>query len=64
MLLCECKKVEDAKFCQQVVIKKGTFKNVEMYAAAVAYHCEKMSEALMNEFTSSNLKYSLTFADI
>jgi len=22
---------------------KGTFKNVEMYAAAVAYHCEKMS---------------------
>ena len=40
---CECKKVEDAKFCQQVVAKKGTFKNVEMYAAAVAYHCEKMS---------------------
>jgi hypothetical protein len=26
-----------------VVAKKGTFKNVEMYAAAVAYHCEKMS---------------------
>jgi hypothetical protein len=43
MLLCECKKVEDAKYCQQVVAKKGTFKNVEMYAAAVAYHCEKMS---------------------
>ena len=40
---CECKKVEDVKFCQQVVAKKGTFKNVEMYAAAVAYHCEKMS---------------------
>ena len=40
---CECKKVEDAKFCQQVVAKKGTFKNVEMYAAAFAYHCEKMS---------------------
>ena len=40
---CECKKVEDAKFCQQVVAKKGTFKNVEMYAAAVAYHCDKMS---------------------
>jgi len=43
MLLCECKKVEDAKFCQQVVAIKGTFKNVEMYAAAVAYHCEKMT---------------------
>ena len=40
---CECKKVEDAKYCQQVVANKGTFKNVEMYAAAVAYHCEKMS---------------------
>ena len=40
---CECKKVEDAKVCQQVVAKKGTVKNVEMYAAAVAYHCEKMS---------------------
>ena len=40
---CECKKVEDAKFCQQVVAIKGTFKNVEMYVAAVAYHCEKMS---------------------
>ena len=40
---CECKKVENAKFCQQAVAKKGTFKNVEMYAAAVAYHCEKMS---------------------
>jgi hypothetical protein len=40
---CECKKVEDVKFCQQVVAKKGTFKNVEMYAAAGAYHCEKMS---------------------
>ena len=40
---CECKKVEDVKSCQQVVAKKGTFKNVEMYAAAVAYHCEKMS---------------------
>jgi len=26
-----------------VVAKKGTFKNVEMYVAAVAYHCEKMS---------------------
>jgi len=26
-----------------VVAKKGTFKNVEMYAAAVDYHCEKMS---------------------
>ena len=39
----ECKKVEDVKFCQQVVAKKWTFKNVEMYAAAVAYHCEKMS---------------------
>jgi hypothetical protein len=25
------------------VAKKRTFKNVEMYAAAVAYHCEKMS---------------------
>jgi len=36
-------KVEDVKYCQQVVAKKGTFKNVEMYAAAVAYHCEKMS---------------------
>ena len=35
---CECKKVEDVKFCQQVVAKKGTFKNVEMYAAAVAYN--------------------------
>ena len=45
MLLCECKKVEDAKFCQQVVAIKGTVKNVEMYAyaGAVAYHCEKMS---------------------
>ena len=40
---CECKKVEDVKYCQQVVAKKGTFKNVEMYVAAVAYHCEKMS---------------------
>ena len=40
---CECKKVEDAKFCQQVVAIKGTFKNLRMYAAAVAYHCEKMS---------------------
>ena len=50
---CECKKVEDAKFCQQVVAKKGTFKNVEMYAAAVAYHCEKMSRLKMNEYVSS-----------
>ena len=40
---CECKKVEDAKFCQQVVAIKGTVKNVEI-AAAVAYHCEKMSK--------------------
>ena len=39
----KCKKIENTKFCQQVVAKKGTFKNVEMYAAAVAYHCEKMS---------------------
>ena len=39
---CVCKKVEDAKFCQQVVAIKGTVKNVEI-AAAVAYHCEKMS---------------------
>ena len=28
---CECKKVEDAKFCQQVVAKKGTFDDVEDY---------------------------------
>jgi len=39
--------ISDMKYfkceCQQVVAKKGTFKNVEMYAAAVAYHCEKMS---------------------
>ena len=40
---CECKKVEDAKFCQQLVTKKGAFKNVEMIATAIAYHCEKMS---------------------
>ena len=40
---CECKKVKDANFCQQVVAIKGTFMNVVMYAGAVAYHCEKMS---------------------
>ena len=36
-------KVEDAKFCQKIVAKKGTFDDVEDYAKAVAYHCEKMS---------------------
>ena len=40
---CECKKVEDVKFCQQVVAKKGTFDDVVDYAKAVAYFCEKMS---------------------
>ena len=36
-------KVEDAKVCQQAVAEKGTFDDVEDYAKAVAYHCEKMS---------------------
>ena len=40
---CECKKVEDAKVCQKIVAKKGTFDDVEDYAKAVAYFCEKMS---------------------
>ena len=40
---CECNKVEDAKFCQQAVAEKGTFDDVEDYAKAVAYFCEKMS---------------------
>ena len=35
---CECKKVEDAKVCQKIVAKKGTFDDVEDYAKAVAYH--------------------------
>ena len=36
-------KVEDAKVCQKIVAKKGTFDDVEDYAKAVAYFCEKMS---------------------
>ena len=40
---CECKKVEDAKVCQKIVAKKGTFDDVKDYAKAVAYFCEKMS---------------------